>query len=232
MITIKDLSFKYPDSDLVLEGINLDIKKGDSVGIIGPNGAGKSTLLLHLNATLIGKTGEITIDGISINRHNLKTIRQKVGMVFQNPDDQLFMATVFDDIAFGLLNVGIEELQIKERITSILAHFGLSGFEGKSPHHLSLGEKKKIALAGILVMNPEILVLDEPTISLDPRARREFIELIHNIPGTKIIAGHDLDMIQKLTQRTVIMNKGKIIAHGPTQEIIQNQQLLFANRLI
>ncbi|MFH0888689.1 MAG: ABC transporter ATP-binding protein [Planctomycetota bacterium] len=231
-IVIKDLSFNYPDGSPALKEINLDIKEGESVGIIGPNGAGKSTLLLHLNGTLISKTGTVVIGNTVINSKTLKTIRKKVGMVFQNPDDQLFMPTVFDDIAFGLLNLGLNETEIRAKIKTALSRFGLTGFELKSPQHLSLGEKKKIALAGILVLEPEILVFDEPTADLDPRARREFITLIKNIPATRIIASHDLDMIQQLTQSIVILNHGKIAADGKTNDIISRKDILQVNDLI
>lgn len=232
MISIKDLSFKYPDGGLALEGIILEVKQGESIGIIGPNGAGKSTLLLHLNGTLRSKTGTIIVDGITINGNNLKTIRQKVGMVFQDPDDQLFMPTVFDDIAFGLLNQGETREKIKGKVSAVLTQFGLTGYENKLPHHLSLGEKKKIALAGILVLEPTILVLDEPTANLDPRSRREFIQLLKNIPSTKIITSHDLDMISHLTQRVVILNKGKKVAEGETKFILQDGNLLESNELV
>jgi len=230
-IVIKDLSFKYPDGSLALDGINLDVKRGDSVGIIGPNGAGKSTLLLHLNGTLISKTGTVAIDNTIINSKHLKTIRKKVGMVFQDPDDQLFMPTVFDDIAFGLLNLGLKETEIKAKITVALTRFGLTGFESKSPQHLSLGEKKKISLAGILVLEPEILVFDEPTANLDPRARREFIEFIRNIPATKIIASHDLDMIKQLTESVVVLKRGRIVTDGKTDDILSRKDILQANDL-
>ena len=232
MIAITDLSFKYPDSAEVLENINLEVRPGESLGVIGPNGAGKSTLLLHLNGTLRIQSGAIRINQTPIDDSTVRAIRQKVGMVFQNPDDQLFMVTVFDDIAFGLLNLGLDELLIKEKIAVILARFGLNGFESKSPQHLSLGEKKKVALAGILVMQPEIMVFDEPTSSLDPRGRREFIELINGIPATKIIASHDLEMIGQLTQSVIILNHGRITAQGNTSEILSNKDLLRANGLV
>ncbi|MDI6788595.1 MAG: ABC transporter ATP-binding protein [Planctomycetota bacterium] len=242
IIEIKDLTFAYPGGTPVLNNINLEVSEGESVGFIGPNGAGKSTLLLHLNGTLQGrnqsrlegqsKNNALTIAGMGVNHTNIKTIRQKVGLVFQDPDDQLFMPTVFDDIAFGLINLGLKESQITESVNSVLSRFGLQGYEQKSPHHLSLGEKKKIALAGILVMNPEILVLDEPTANLDPRGRREFMELILNIPATKVIASHDLDMISRTTHRAVVMNKGKIITIGHTADIIKNHSLLSDNGLI
>ena len=230
-ITIRELSFKYPDGSPALEGINLDIQQGESVGIIGSNGAGKSTLLLHLNATLRSKVGTVAIDGTTIDGHNLRTIRQKVGMVFQNPDDQLFMPTVFDDIAFGLLNQGVKGNEVKDKITAILSRFGLSGYETKSPQHLSLGEKKKIALAGILVLKPTILVLDEPTANLDPRIRREFIKLLDGISATKVIAGHDLEMITRTTKRVILLNKGKKVAEGPTTQILADADLLVQNGL-
>ncbi|MFH1226637.1 MAG: ABC transporter ATP-binding protein [Planctomycetota bacterium] len=232
IISIKDLCFKYPDGHPALDGINLSINPGESIGIIGPNGAGKSTLLLHLNGTLRPTAGSITVSGMPVDDRNVRTIRQKVGMVFQDPDDQLFMPTVSEDIAFGLLNLGLSKDEVRQKTGAILKRFGMSGFANKMPHHLSLGEKKKIALAGILVLEPEIIVFDEPTANLDPRSRREFIGLLSELNQTRIIASHNLEMIARVTQRAVVVNKGKITADGPAKDVIANTALLESNELV
>lgn len=231
-ISIKDLCFKYPDGHLALDAINLEISAGESVGLIGQNGAGKSTLLLHLNGTLRPTAGSITVSGMPVNDRNVRTIRRKVGMVFQDPDDQLFMPTVSEDISFGLLNLGLSEDQVRQKTNAILKQFGMSAYADKMPHHMSFGEKKKIALAGILVLEPEIIVFDEPTANLDPRSRNEFIELLCGLHQTRIIASHNLEMIAQATQRAVVLNKGRVVADGPAKDIIADTALLDTNGLI
>ena len=226
IIEVKNLDFVYPDGTRALKDINLIVPSGQSIGIIGPNGAGKSTFLLHLSGILQGKTGQIVIDGVNIDSKNLKTIRQKIGFVFQNPDDQLFMPTVAEDIAFGPLNLSISKGEIPELVKKALASVKLNGFEGRSSHHLSAGEKKRVALAAVLVMNPKILIFDEPSANLDPRTRRDFIKLIKNITATKIIASHDLAMIEEITDQTIIIYQGKKAAEGLTKTIINDHSLL------
>jgi cobalt/nickel transport system ATP-binding protein len=230
IIEIKNLNYTYPDGKQALKNINLDIFEGESVGIIGPNGAGKTTLLLHLNGILRGK-GFISVFGNEINNGNLKIIRSKVGLVFQNPDDQLFSLTVFDDIAFGLLNMNIPPSEIKERINKVLKDLDLINYENLIPHHLSLGEKKRVSLATILVMEPEILVLDEPTSNLDPYSKRHLISILKKLKITKIIASHDLEMVLELTDRVILLNKGEKITEGKSIEILSNKNLMEANLL-
>jgi cobalt/nickel transport system ATP-binding protein len=232
MISIKELVFKYPDGHLALDGINLSVSAGESVGIIGSNGAGKSTLLLHLNGTLRPTTGTISISSLPVDDRNIRAIRRKVGMVFQDPDDQLFMPTVSEDIAFGLLNLGLPENEVKEKTDAILNRFGMSAYADKMPHHMSLGEKKKIALAGILVLEPEIIVFDEPTANLDLHSRKDFIEILKGLKQTRIIASHNLEMIARVTQRVIVINKGKIIADGPAKDIVSDTALLETNGLM
>ncbi|MBI4834236.1 MAG: ABC transporter ATP-binding protein [Planctomycetes bacterium] len=232
MISIKELVFKYPDGHLALDGINLSVSAGESVGIIGSNGAGKSTLLLHLNGTLRPTTGTISISSLPVDDRNIRAIRRKVGMVFQDPDDQLFMPTVFEDIAFGLLNLGLPENEVRKKTDAILNRFGMSAYADKMPHHMSLGEKKKIALAGILVLEPEIIVFDEPTANLDPHSRKDFIEILKGLKQTRIIASHNLEMIARVTQRVIVINKGKIIADGPAKDIVSDTALLETNGLM
>jgi len=217
MITIKNLNYHYPDGTRALDNISLEVKEGESVGIIGPNGAGKSTLLLSLNGILEGD-GEVKVDG-------------EVGLVFQNPDDQLFMPTVFDDVSFGPINMELNRKEIINQVDGALNKVGMVGFKERTSHHLSLGEKRKISLATVLSMNPDILVLDEPTSNLDPASRREFIDFIGKMDITKIIATHDLDMVGKLCSRVIIINQGKIIADKPAHEILTNKDTLITNGL-
>ncbi len=232
VIEIKNLSYTYPDGKLALQDISLDIFEGESVGIIGPNGAGKTTLLLHLNGILKSKNGKIKIFGKELNNGNLRTIRSKVGLLFQDPEDQLFMPTVFDDVSFGPLNLGFSKDIVIQKVKNALEQVKMAGFEERSPHHLSYGEKKRVALATILAMEPEILLLDEPTGNLDPATRREFIELLKNFNHTKIVAGHDLEFIKEISTRVILLNQGRIIKDALPSEIFSDQKILFENRLV
>jgi len=230
VIDIKGLTFTYPDGRRALEDIDMEVFKRESLGIIGPNGAGKTTLLLHLNGILRGK-GSVKMLGINMNDGNLKKIRREIGLVFQDPDSQLFCPTVFEDVAFGPLNLKLSPQEVTRRVSDALEKVGLSGFEERAPYHLSLGEKKKVALATVLSMDPQILLLDEPTSNLDPKARRELIKLLGDLKTTKIIAGHDLDLISKLCRRVILFNRGRKVAHGNASEILQNEELLRLNGL-
>jgi cobalt/nickel transport system ATP-binding protein len=230
VIKIENLSFSYPDGRQALKNISLEIERNETVALIGPNGAGKSTLLLHMNG-ILHTDGAVRIKGKPFSENNLRWIRSKVGLVFQNPDDQLFCPTVFDDVAFGPLNMGFSAVQTREAVTGALAAVGMSGFEQRAPHHLSLGEKKRIAIATVLSMNPEVLVFDEPTSNLDPRGRWSLIRLLRTLPATKIIATHDLEMVRTLCSRTVILAGGRIVADGPTQNILNDIPLLKASGL-
>jgi cobalt/nickel transport system ATP-binding protein len=228
LIKVENLSYTYPDGQRALERLNFALRKGESVGIIGPNGAGKSTFLLNLNGILKGD-GEVIVAGITLSKNSrggLREVRRKVGLVFQDPDDQLFMPTVYDDVAFGPLNLGLPVEELEERVGQALAAVGLSGYEGRFSHHLSLGEKKRVSLATVLSMNPEILVLDEPTSNLDPKARRQLVKILNSLNHTKIIATHDLDFSLETTERTVLFYQGRIVADGPTKEILSNETLL------
>jgi len=230
VIEIKNFSYTYPDGTEALREIDLEILSGESVGIIGPNGAGKSTLLLTLNGILNGRGG-IRILGLEMNNKNLNAIRSKVGIVFQDPDDQLFMPTVFDDVAFGPLNLGTEESVLKVLVETALGQVGMQGYENRSPHHLSFGERKKVALACILSMHPEILALDEPSSNLDPHSRRSIIKILQQIKGTKIIATHDLEMVLDICQRVIVLNHGRIVTAGKTKEILTDTELMESNGL-
>ncbi|PPD57873.1 energy-coupling factor ABC transporter ATP-binding protein [Dehalogenimonas etheniformans] len=231
VIRLDDLTYTYPDGRRALESINLSIAKGESVAIAGANGAGKSTLLMHLNGIIHGTNGAVKVCGIPVVAANLKTIRARVGVVFQNPDDQLFCPEVFDDVAFGPINMGLPEGEIKKRVGESLAAVGLSGYEKRSSHHLSLGEKKRIALASVLSMQPEVLALDEPSSNLDPAAKWGLIQLLKSLDVTKIVVSHDLELIEALCPRLVIMSKGKILADGETCGIMKNRELLVAGGL-
>jgi cobalt/nickel transport system ATP-binding protein len=230
MININGLEYTYPDGTKALNGVDLEVKRGESIGIIGPNGAGKTTLLLHLNGILRGK-GKIEVCGMPINNGNLEKIRKKVQIIFQDPDDQLFMPTVFDDVAFGLLNIGYPKEKIEHAVKVALRCVEMEGYQQRCSHHLSFGEKKRIAIATCLAMQPEVLAFDEPTISLDPRARRHLIRFLKVLDVTKIIATHDLELVLAVCSRVSIIDKGKIIAQGQTREILQDEELLEAHGL-
>ncbi len=224
-IEIESLSFSYPDGQQALSDISLSISPGETVAVVGPNGAGKSTLLLHLNGILTGN-GVVKIFGVPVNGKNLKWIRGKVGLVFQNPDDQLFSPTVFDDVAFGPLNMGFPRAEVRRRVTEALQWVGMEGSDKRSPHHLSIGERKRIAIATVLSMRPEILVIDEPTSNLDPRGKWSLVELLRGLPMTKVIASHDLELVKALCERTVVLDKGRIVADDLTERILSNTTLL------
>jgi len=225
VIEIHGLSYSYPDGRSVLRNIDLEVRRHESVAILGPNGAGKSTLLYHLNGTLIGE-GAVRILGLPVEKKHLKEIRRRVGVVFQSPEDQLFCPTVFDDVAFGPLNMGLPPDEVKRRVTGALEGVGLMGFEGRSAHHLSEGEKKRVALATVLAMDLEILALDEPTDNLDPAGSRNLVERICLIPQTKVIVTHHLPLVLDLWQRVVLMEGGSKIEDLPTQALVMNRGLM------
>ncbi len=229
-VTLGDLRYTYPDGRPALNGINLEIQPGESVGMIGPNGAGKTTLLLHLNGILAG-TGEVRIFGDAVTRDRLRPVRRKVGVVFQDPDDQLFSATVRDDVAFGPLYMDLPAEEVERRTREALVQVGMEELAAHSPHHLSIGEKRRVSIATILSMKPEILVLDEPTSNLDPRQRKNLIELLARITTTKIIASHDLDLVDQLCERVIFLHAGTVVADGPAAEILRDAELLTANGL-
>lgn len=230
IIEISQLSFNYPDGKLALNEISLKIMPGEKVALVGANGAGKSTLLLHLNGIFEGR-GQILIKGTEVKKENLGQIRALVGVVFQNPDDQLFSPTVFDDVAYGPIYQGLDKKSVQGKVDQALAAVHMTEFTDRNPYHLSGGEKKRIAIATVLSMNPEILVFDEPTAGLDPRARRELIELLNELPQTMIVATHDLGLVEQLSTRTVILNQGRIIADGLTVSILDNEELHKTNGL-
>jgi cobalt/nickel transport system ATP-binding protein len=224
-IEVQGLTFSYPDGHPALRGVSFMIAPGEKVALVGPNGAGKSTLLLHLNGILRGE-GHVRVCGQTLSDQTLGAIRSAVGMVFQDPDDQLFSPTVFDDVAFGPMYQGLPEAEVRWRVTSALSAVGMSEREGRVSHHLSGGEKKRIAIATVLAMEPEVLALDEPTSGLDPRARRGLIRLLSELPMTMLVSTHDLRMVHELFPRTIILDDGLIAADGPTPGLLADPALL------
>ncbi len=233
-VEVTNLQYRYRDEHEALGGVSFKINEGESVGLIGPNGAGKSTLLMHFNGILPEGSSLpacVKIFGKEINSSNMYLIRREVGLLFQDPDDQLFCPTVYEDVAFGPQQFEISQTEVQQRVKNALAKVGLVGFEKRSPHHLSTGEKQRVCLAGILACEPKVLVLDEPTSGLDPRGRRQLKELLRTIQATKIIATHDLELVTELCERTLVLDEGKIIADGPTVSILSNEELMLAHGL-
>ena len=226
VIAVEGLSFTYPNGTFALENIFLDVFENESLAVIGPNGAGKSTLLLHFNGLLNGVSQKMKVFDRVVSRENLSFIRQKVGFVFQDPQDQLFMPTAYEDVAFGPKNLGLGKEEVEKRVDDTLAELGLSDIKNHSSHHLSLGQQRRLSIATVLAMKPEILVLDEPNANLDHLSRRHLIEFLNNLKATKIIATHDLEMVLELCQRVIILDKGKIVSCGPTQKILSDPAIL------
>jgi cobalt/nickel transport system ATP-binding protein len=224
-IDIRGLCFAYHDGRVALDGISLSISCGEKVAVIGANGAGKSTQLLHLNGLLTG-TGLVTIMGTAVERSSFFAVRRQVGLLFQDPDDQLFSPTVFDDICFGPLAQGLPEDIAAQRVCEVLDQTGLMGYEKRSPHHLSYGEKKRVALATVLALRPGILALDEPTANLDPRSRRYLLEILQRYDGTLVIATHDLEAALALCGRAIVLDKGTISGDGRTRAILSDAGLM------
>jgi len=231
IIEMTNLEYSYPDGTVALQDVSFRITHGESVALVGANGAGKSTLLLHLNGYLTPTQGSVRIGDFPITKHTLPAIRRTVGMVFQNPDDQLFMPTVYDDVAFGPLNLGLPLAEVDTRVMNALTIVGLAHVKDKPPYRLSGGEKRSAAIATVLSMSPDILVMDEPSSNLDPRSRRNLINLLKTFQHTKIIATHDLEMVLDLCERTIILHQGRIIADGAPFELFQNDALLEESHL-
>jgi cobalt/nickel transport system ATP-binding protein len=230
ILRIENLVFSYPDGHRALRGVSFCVPRGQKIALVGPNGAGKSTLLLHLNGILQGD-GMVEIAGQTLAQGNLRHIRALVGLVFQNPDDQLFSPTVFEDVAFGPLHMGYPETEVHDRVARALAQVDMAGYAGRLSHHLSEGEKKRISIATVLAMDPEILVLDEPTAGLDPRARRGLIRLLGDLPYTILISTHDMALVYELCPRMVILDGGQIAADGPTSTLMADRERLEAHGL-
>lgn len=229
-IEVENLTYAYPDGHPALNGVSLRIAPGEKVALVGPNGAGKSTLMLHLNGLLRG-AGEVRVCGLPVIEKNLSRVRAALGLVFQNPDDQLFSPTVFDDVAFGPLYQGLGAQETRQRVEAALQAVKMESYAGRVSHHLSVGEKKRIAIATVLSMNPEALALDEPTAGLDPRARRNFINLLRELPITMLVSTHDMALVRELFPRTIIMDDGRVVAVGATPGLLADTDLLHAHGL-
>ena len=233
-IDVRQLEFAYPDGHLALRGVNIRIAAGEKVAILGPNGAGKSTLLLHLNGLIHGSRGEVRILGNPVredDKRGLQQVRALVGVVFQDPDDQLFSPSVYEDVAFGPIYMGLPPEEIARRVEDALAQVGLDGYADRMPFHLSGGEKKRAAIATVLSMRPQVLALDEPSAGLDPRARRGLIRLLDNLSQTIVITTHDMHMVKEIFPRSIIMDGGIVVADAPTQEILADEPLLHKHGL-
>ena len=230
-LEVRGLAFAYPDGRQALYGCDLSVARGERLAILGPNGAGKTTLVLHLNGVLVAGAGEVVVGGLVVGRDNLREIRRRVGIVFQDPDDQLFMTTVADDVAFGPANLGLRGEELARRVEGALAAVGMAGFADRAPHHLSFGERRRVAIATVLAMEPQVLVLDEPSSNLDPAARAELAEILESLDLTVIMVTHDLPYALQLCPRSAVMNGGVIVAEGPTRDMLADGELMAANRL-
>lgn len=251
-VRVRDLSYRYPDGREALRGVDFEVRRGETVALVGPNGAGKSTLLLHLNGLLPGRRGgsgaglhshgangdgrgsgrpSVWIDGLEVNARNAPEVRRRVGLLFQDPDDQLFSTSVIDDVAFGPRNLGKTSAEAHAIARVCLREVGMEAAESRMPRHLSFGERKRVCLAGLLACEPSLLVLDEPTANLDPRGRRQFLSLVRRLPATKLIATHDLEMVVELCDRAILLESGRVVAAGPTLELLRDEPLLEAHGL-
>ncbi len=230
-VLIEHLHFRYPDGFEALKGIELAIAAGEKVAVVGPNGAGKSTLLLHLNGIFEPTHGTVRVGDLVVDRSTVRRVRARVGVVFQDPDDQLFSPTVFEDVAFGPLHMGLPEQDIHHRVERALAAVGMTGFERRMPHRLSLGQRKRVALATVLSMDPQVLVFDEPSAGLDPRGRREFIAVLRARSQTIVASTHDMRLVAEVFERVVLMDDGLIVADGPATTILGDERLLEAHGL-
>ncbi|MET9494987.1 ABC transporter ATP-binding protein [Streptomyces sp. NPDC006552] len=230
-LNVSGLAFAYPDGHQALFGVDLTIGKGERVALLGPNGAGKTTLVLHLNGILTGGAGTVTVAGLPVDKRNMAEVRRKVGIVFQDPDDQLFMPTVREDVAFGPAAAGLKGPELEARVHAALASVGMAQYADRPPHHLSFGQRRRVAVATVLAMEPEILVLDEPSSNLDPASRRELADILRSLDVTVLMVTHDLPYAMELCPRAVILSEGTIVADGATGDLLGDEELMRAHRL-
>lgn len=230
VVEARELRYRYPGNHDALRGIDLRIEHGERVALLGPNGAGKTTFMMHLNGLVIGE-GALEVAGLRVGKDTLKQLRARVGVVFQDPDDQLFMPTVREDVAFGPLNMGLERVEVSERVEQALAKVRMLHVVDRPPYQLSMGERRRVAIATVLAMEPSLLVLDEPSANLDPRARRELLEVLETIDRTMIVTTHDLPLAAELCERAVILAAGRIVADGPCDDVLADTELLMAHDL-
>ncbi len=230
-LEVRGLAYAYPDGSQALFGVDLVVGRGERVAVLGPNGAGKTTLVLHLNGILSGGRGTVTVAGLPVGRGTLREIRRRVGIVFQDPDDQLFMPTVRDDVAFGPANLGLRGDELEARVQHALAQVGMEGSADRPPHHLSFGQRRRVAVATVLAMQPEILVLDEPSSNLDPAGRRELADVLRSLDVTVLMVTHDLPYALELCPRSVVLDRGVVVADGGTRALLCDEDLMRAHRL-
>jgi cobalt/nickel transport system ATP-binding protein len=231
VLDVRGLAYAYPDGHQALFGVDLHVHAGERVALLGPNGAGKTTLVLHLNGILAAGAGSVSVSGLAVTKANLQEVRRRVGVVFQDPDDQLFMPTVRDDVAFGPANLGVKGPALEARVLDALDRVGMAGFADRPPHHLSFGQRRRVAVATVLVMEPEILVLDEPSSNLDPASRRELADILRSLDVTVLMVTHDLPYALELCPRSVVLSDGVIVADGRTYDVLTDDALMSAHRL-
>ena len=230
-LEVSNLTYEYPDGFKALNEISFGLGRGDSLGILGPNGAGKTTLILHLNGILGELDGSIRLNNLEFTENNLAEIRKTVGVVLQDPDDQLFMPTVLEDVMFGPKNFGFSEVIAKENAEEALNMVGMNDYQEKAPHHMSFGQKRKVAIASVLASKPQLLVLDEPSSNLDPSSRRELIDILLSLDISIVLVTHDLPMALEICPRSIVVNNGKITEDGKTKELLTNNKIMKENRL-
>ncbi|MEN8655753.1 ABC transporter ATP-binding protein [Streptomyces sp. 21So2-11] len=230
-LEVSGLAYAYPDGHQALFGVDLTVGRGERVAILGPNGAGKTTLVLHLNGILTAGAGTVTVAGLPVGKRHLAEIRRRVGIVFQDPDDQLFMPTVREDVAFGPAAGGMRGPELEACVAKALGQVGMAGFADRPPHHLSFGQRRRVAVATVLAMEPEILVLDEPSSNLDPASRRELADILRSLDVTVLMVTHDLPYALELCPRAVVLSDGVIAADGPTRDLLTNEELMRSHRL-
>lgn len=231
VLDVSGLAYAYPDGHQALYGVNLQVDRGERVALLGPNGAGKTTLVLHLNGILQAGAGQVSVSGLPVEKKNLKEIRRRVGVVFQDPDDQLFMPRVREDVAFGPANLGIRGEELNRRVLDALDRVGMVDFADRPPHHLSFGQRRRVAVATVLAMEPEIIVLDEPSSNLDPASRRELADILTSLDVTVLMVTHDLPYALQLCERSVVLCDGVIVADASTHQLLTDEELMKANRL-
>ncbi|MGH3505715.1 MAG: energy-coupling factor ABC transporter ATP-binding protein [Nocardioidaceae bacterium] len=231
VLSVTGLAYAYPDGHQALYGVDLALRRGERVALLGPNGAGKTTLVLHLNGILEAQEGSVEVAGLPVGRENVQEVRRRVGLVFQDPDDQLFMPTVADDVAFGPANMGVRGAALEARVATALGQVGMAEYADRPPHHLSFGQRRRVAVATVLAMQPEILVLDEPSSNLDPASRRELAEILRQLDITVLMVTHDLPYALELCPRSVVLSDGVIVADGSTVGLLSDEALMAAHRL-